>query len=106
MQVFKYVLQYLRARRDSEAFRMPNALSEDTADAIWDEAEFFGLPGLSKLLECAEDPQLPVEYEYDFQMRLTYDLCSWGIRDGWELVSANSMYGENNNLLVICRRPT
>ena len=46
MQVFKYILQYLRAKRNSKAFSLPASLSSDTAAAIAEEAVFLGLPEL------------------------------------------------------------
>ena len=45
-QVFKYVLQYLRAKRDSKAFSLPASLGADTAAAVAEEAVFLGLPEL------------------------------------------------------------
>ena len=64
--------------------------------------DYLHMPALRiPSLQSIEYPEY--EYEYRFQIRLTYDLCSRGIEDGWELVSANSMYEEINNVLLICR---
>lgn len=61
MQVFKYVLQYLRAKRDSKAFSLPASLSSDTVTAVTEEAMFLGLPELQ-----TASTRPTGEYEYNW----------------------------------------
>ena len=111
MQVFKYILQYLRAKRDSKPFNLPASVSPDTASAVADEAVFLGLPELQ-----SASMRPTGEYEYDIRYYGEYsDVrdCLYRkdspavVHSGWELVSAHVGFtgnGNYNTLLIVCRR--
>ena len=107
MQVFKYVLQYLRARRDSKAFSLPASLSSDTAAAVAEEAVFLGLPELQK---ASIRPTGGYEYDFTYyQLSPGANAPKWPntyVKPGWELVSTHlACNGSGNtNTLVVCRR--
>ena len=99
---------YLRARRGSKEameYSLPASLSADTAAAVAEEATFLGLPELLATSWCRVEELQPLEYVYNFKTRQKYDLESKGIPSGWELVSANSIAGDKDYMLVICRHP-
>ena len=111
LQVFKYVLQYLRARRDSKAFSLPNSLSPDIAAAVTDEAGFLGLPELQTY-------SLRHTGEYEYKMtshNVHHDENRWTkvsgvssysivVNPGWELVSHCFAPNSTDWLYVTSRR--
>ena len=109
MQVFKYILQYLRARRDSKAFSLPASLDSERAAAVADEAAFLGLPELQ-----TASIRGTVEYEYDFKEYYDHDrgIVNFPgvVKSGWELVSVTPLVSGSRmgfittRQLVICRR--
>ena len=111
MQVFKHILQFLRANRDSKPFILPASVSQDTAAAVADKAVFLGRPDLH-----TASMRRTGEYEYDFRYYREYSEirdCLYKkhspvvVEPGWELVSALLGFtggGIYNTLLVICRR--
>ena len=109
MQVFKYVLQFLRARRDGRAFSLPDSQSSDIAAAVADEAVFLGLSELQ-----TASLRFSRQYQYDFKHYSADDILrknssSGLVTPGWELVSVTphtqgSKDGFYGSHLVICRR--
>ena len=102
MQVFKYVLQYLRAKRDSKVFSLPASLSPDTAAAVADEAVFLGLPELKTAsMRCTG------EYEYLFTCHNTNDHYSnqVNLSRKWTDLSADKRFPHDVQSQPVLARP-
>lgn len=63
LQLFKHVLQYLRAARDQQRFVCGTSLSVDELAAIAAEARFYGLANLER---AAADCHNNVRFEYKY----------------------------------------
>lgn len=63
LQVFKHVLQYLRAVRDQQPFACAESLSRDQLAAIAAEAHFYGLADLER---ATLERNTQAEYEYKY----------------------------------------
>ena len=63
LQVFKHVLQYLRAVRDQQPFACAESLTRDQLAAIAAEAHFYGLADLER---ATLERNTKAEYEYKY----------------------------------------
>lgn len=63
LQVFKYILQYLRAVRDQQPFACAESLTRDQLAAIAAEAHFYGL---ADLYRATLERNTKAEYEYKY----------------------------------------